>query len=83
LRNVPANELHITLEQLYVEHFGNAGVAVVGVERFPSVRVGTGPGMERRTITIVEDFGWGFLIPKLTQRERKEVRQLMWRTVMK
>jgi hypothetical protein len=60
LRDVPAYELHITLEQLYVKHFGNAGVAVVGVERFPSVRVGTGPGMGRRTITIVEDFGWGF-----------------------
>jgi hypothetical protein len=64
LRDAPAYELHSTLEQLYVEHFGNAGQAVTGVERFPSVRVDAGPGMGRRTITIVEDFGSGFPYPQ-------------------
>jgi hypothetical protein len=63
LRDVPAYELHSTLEQLYVEHFGNDGLAVTEVERFPSVSVGAGPGVGR-TITIVEDFGWGFPYPQ-------------------
>jgi hypothetical protein len=47
-----------------VEHFGNNGLAVTGVERFPSVTIRTGPAMGRRTITIVEDFGWGFPYPQ-------------------
>jgi hypothetical protein len=64
LRDVPAYELHSALEQLYVEHFGNAGPAVTGVERFPSASVGAGPDVGRRTITIVEDFGWGFPYPQ-------------------
>jgi hypothetical protein len=73
LRDVPTYELHNTLEQLHVEYFGNNGLAVTGVERFPSVTIETGPGMGRRTITIVEDFGWGFPYPQ-TDEVREERR---------
>jgi hypothetical protein len=78
LRDVPAYETHRKLEELYVEHFGNDGLAVTGVQRFPavrvgpaSVRVGTGPGIGRRTIVIVEDLGWGFPHPQTAVAEEE------------